>query len=131
MYDWEWDEDEVCPNDLKIKPGESYNTFDCTRAAVMYFLKIRGETIFFGHVYEETTEGITPVAIQWYENGKVDPTLFDQGYTLMSQWAEPKHYIRYVYVYQENDLIKTEVTEEPPSCDKRLLASQKIILKGS
>ena len=131
FYDFSEDDSE----ELEVKPGASYITYHCQRADIMYYVKHQNQNIFFGHVYEETANGILPIAVQWDATGKVDESLYDEGYSLTNFWKEPKRYIRYLYIYDEFGLILTKVSDKPLphkmfQYERVLLASKKVILKG-
>lgn len=114
---------------LVIEPGNSYTTYQGSRADIVYFID-GSPFYFFGHVHQETENGIMPIAVQWSKEGKVDQTLYDIGYDLVGYWVKPKKYTRYVYIYRDKDETKTVITERPINISHKILAERKVILTG-
>lgn len=112
-----WDDEEESEIEFdtpipELKLAQTYETQDGGKAHLMYHLKVHGELIFFGHVFQ--TEDSHPVAVQWFEDGNVNPLIYDDGFRILGLWAGLKPHIRYVYLYIENNKIKTGVSEHIP-----------------
>lgn len=125
-----WEDDECEEDfdgydDLRLSLGEDFMTLDGLKAQLMYHLTINNQLIYFGHVYEMINGESYPIAIQWFSTGKVDPLLYDEGYTIVGSWSEPKRYIRYVYLYREQGAIKTGVGDNVPA---HCLRVKKVVL---
>ena len=134
MDECDWDyEDDLIEDDFRIEPGKSYKTLSFNKAVVMYFIEPKpGDLMFFGHIYEQTAAGIIPLAVQWDVTGRVDLDLYDKGYTLVSLWNEPKKYIRYIFICQDDSGAEQTIVSHTSTCPtgRKLLAAKKVTLTG-